>query len=621
MSEFQINNSKHVKTNIHLQSSESYAQSTKLNSLWQKGFTPNENFKGLMLEKADTPFSIIVNTPVNKKELAEFIQETGIEPQWSDDFAEAVKTQNELAVLKELASLKNKNGERLYDSFQLYQFTGKHSAKKLDLAKKFYKENPEFTNNVYNGFLINYMVNNNISKADEAYYIKHALLANKIRSVNSVNLEDKRLTALLQAADGNEKIQNASLKAFASISELNDNQFQQLLNKIKLEGDADTQQIKTEENFSVNLALINLVKDKELQTSLNKINITLRNSPEELRKIKEITVGLTNFNGDAKVLSEIKKELLEIANSNEKLTEKADRIKLLEKIVNFNNYVNDGSEIFQTREQKYILKELQTKYHDYKTVLQVKNIQKIKEMPDALISNRAQDFLEQVKLAPLKEFISENANDEFSDYLYENYYLKNQPKAAQPLLNQINSKYGTKVFLADIDKEFDIQESLKYIDKELAKWQKASSGRAVLPKTLDMNSMDYHFINNNTVIGYAANSKYHKDFNNDIKIKTAANLEKTLRHELTHLNDTKAGTNEDFMPDEDLIRKELSGAGLSEGLIDYALKSRDELVAVAAEGNPDYYSEQFKETLINLGLPDWLFKLYDAGQNSPKYSF
>lgn len=130
MSEFQINNSKHVKTNIHLQSSESYAQSTKLNSLWQKGFTPNENFKGLMLEKADTPFSIIVNTPVNKKELAEFIQETGIEPQWSDDFAEAVKTQNELAVLKELASLKNKNGERLYDSFQLYQFTGKHSAKK-----------------------------------------------------------------------------------------------------------------------------------------------------------------------------------------------------------------------------------------------------------------------------------------------------------------------------------------------------------------------------------------------------------------------------------------------------------------------------------------------------------
>lgn len=136
-----------------------------------------------------------------------------------------------------------------------------------------------------------------------------------------------------------------------------------------------------------------------------------------------------------------------------------------------------------------------------------------------------------------------------------------------------------------------------------------------------MNSMDYHFINNNTVIGYAANSKYHKDFHNDIKIKTATNLEKTLRHELTHLNDTKAGTNEDFMPDEDLIRKELSGAGLSEGLIDYALKSRDELVAVAAEGNPDYYSEQFKETLINLGLPDWLFKLYDAGQNSPKYSF
>ena len=87
----------------------------------------------------------------------------------------------------------------------------------------------------------------------------------------------------------------------------------------------------------------------------------------------------------------------------------------------------------------------------------VSDIQKIKEMTDALISNRAMDFLEQVKLAQLKEFICENANDEFSNYLYENYYVKNQPEAAQPLLNQINSKYGAKVFLADIDKEFDIQ--------------------------------------------------------------------------------------------------------------------------------------------------------------------
>lgn len=114
----------------------------------------------------------------------------------------------------------------------------------------------------------------------------------------------------------------------------------------------------------------------------------------------------------------------------------------------------------------------------------MKNIQKIKEMPDALISNRAMDFLEQVKLAPLKEFISENANDEFSNYLYENYYVKNQPEAAQPLLNQINSKYGAKVFLADIDKEFDIQESLKYIDKELAKWQKPAAEGQFYPKLL-----------------------------------------------------------------------------------------------------------------------------------------
>lgn len=145
------------------------------NSLWENaGFEKDSFIKGLFVEKAPTPFSKIANTPVNKKELADFVENINVETQWRDDFSSAVKTQNDLAVLKELALLKNKNGERLYDSFQIFQFTGENGAKKLELAKRFLKENPEYTYNNYNMPLINYIVKNNCSEDEIKAIIKNA---------------------------------------------------------------------------------------------------------------------------------------------------------------------------------------------------------------------------------------------------------------------------------------------------------------------------------------------------------------------------------------------------------------------------------------------------------------
>ena len=43
--------------------------------------------------------------------------------------------------------------------------------------------------------------------------------------------------------------------------------------------------------------------------------------------------------------------------------------------------------------------------------------------------------------------------------------------------------------------------------------------------------------------------------------------------------------------------------------IEYAYTNRAEFIAVAAQGNPKAYSEEFKQVLIDLGMPEWFFNI------------
>lgn len=103
-----------------------------------------------------------------------FLKELAVSRAWADDFANQIKTEEDFEILKAAAELKNHKGERLYDNFQLYQFLSDDKERKLALAEKFLRENPEFTIKNYNMPVINYIIKNNLSDEEVENVIKNA---------------------------------------------------------------------------------------------------------------------------------------------------------------------------------------------------------------------------------------------------------------------------------------------------------------------------------------------------------------------------------------------------------------------------------------------------------------
>ena len=79
-----------------------------------------------------------------------------------------------------------------------------------------------------------------------------------------------------------------------------------------------------------------------------------------------------------------------------------------------------------------------------------------------------------------------------------------------------------------------------------------------------------------------------------------------------HTNDLKF--NDETIKFDEVLQscnyaEELKNAGLSDFYINYAGTDKREFIAVAAQGDMSKYSAEFKETLINLGMPEWLFNV------------
>ena len=91
----------------------------------------------------------------------------------------------------------------------------------------------------------------------------------------------------------------------------------------------------------------------------------------------------------------------------------------------------------------------------------------------------------------------------------------------------------------------------------------------------------------------------------------------TLRHELMHANDKKRdaeggiinGVDFDKIQKSKEFRNEYLNAGVPADLADYAKTNKSEFLAVAAQGQFSKYSEKFKNVLVKLGMPEWVFKL------------
>ena len=215
---------------------------------------------------------------------------------------------------------------------------------------------------------------------------------------------------------------------------------------------------------------------------------------------------------------------------------------------------------------------------------------------------------------------------EFSDYLYENYYLKNIKKdihvsdVALEKCKEINNKYGTKIFLsAD---SADCEASLNAVQNEFEAWNGAGRFCVKYPRTIDFSLAKQNWYDSDATYGVGRAAATTNNLCETISFAKMSKeaVKRSIRHEMTHLNDNNAGATynlsniKDSSPlremfEQQLFKEELVNAGIPESHVSYAYNNTAEFIAVASEGDFSKYSEEFKKLLIALGMPVWEINL------------
>ena len=253
---------------------------------------------------------------------------------------------------------------------------------------------------------------------------------------------------------------------------------------------------------------------------------------------------------------------------------------------------------------------------------------------------RMVDFEESMKNERLRTFLNDeygltgattgyNHTKEFDDFLYKEYYLKRirSYDDVEKTLSVINDEFGTKVFLPHKTSD----ETADDVLREFYAWNKAGGKDVNWERTLSFDDYDtglwnksYHSGSMRGAAGYANPENYIVIRAEYLKVDEKYPV---LRHEKMHINDLcvdfmgrckefgKFGKKQEYdftegskiLKEKIWYRDEFRKAGISEYHIDYAYTNRAEFLAVAAEGDPKAYSDEFKQVLIDLGMPDWFF--------------
>lgn len=248
------------------------------------------------------------------------------------------------------------------------------------------------------------------------------------------------------------------------------------------------------------------------------------------------------------------------------------------------------------------------------------------------------DFRAESRIDRLKTFCKEEPHNELSNHFYNEYYLKSDlvPEQVKDKCSEINKKFGVKVFLSS-DHSQDWA-TLNYIEKEFAEWEKASEGQARKPAILDLSTIKRRYIDNEWVYGQSASAGCASRKEISINGSNFTSVSYALRHELTHINSLSKAANinkkyslNEIMPKKEILnnkgkkisvpdfknckhKQEFFNAGLSKKHTEYAYNNPEEFIAVASEGDMSKYSPEFKQLLIDFGMPEWMFKMKSSDE-------
>ena len=247
------------------------------------------------------------------------------------------------------------------------------------------------------------------------------------------------------------------------------------------------------------------------------------------------------------------------------------------------------------------------------------------------------DIRQNEKMSSAIEYMSKYPNNEMSEKLYSNYIqnrFANNPEFAAKL-NNINKEYGVKIIVPSKYSTNSMVETTNYVEAVLAEFKNASNGQAKLPPVIDFGTAKpYWYSTKGTFgMGMGANAVQHGEtgslgFHN-MDEKT---VKQSLKHELTHANDLGVAKDaqakhnfDEIFPRKTIVEygkmkeipdiskakyaDEFRAAGLPEDKILYAHNNPQEYIAVASEGDISKYSEEFKQVLIVLGMPEWRFRM------------
>jgi len=530
-------------------------------------------------------------------------------------------------------------------------------------------ENPELYNILVNSKDANgnYRIScDNSSRLDFNYSLSEGYRANKERLLKLLNAQDSDGNYLIQTDEiiefcsDKEKLEFLSKFSDEVLDKMTKEKgLFELFHKIQsdywvdahiLEGLYDKDAIVNFFNENINKMSI-----QELETECEKISakfqykVSLKNEYEDVAWLyfDEVDKFIDNnsidkikyvFESNVDLLKYIKRDfadsILEDINHTKSFVKDEKMLNIINSMLEKANSQTYGDKIKTLKEAQYITDIYNNLTGNYVTFHRASSLNKTPyykelleffdktnpELAKALrngdMSNLSQDFREEMRVTMLVEYCkNNNSSPEIANHLYNETYLKstNLPKNLQDKLVELNTKYDIKVFISK--DHTDLEKVLDYIDEELTRWQKTSGGKAKIPPTLDLLTSKADYYDKTSAYGQGVAAGFCESSTSGAVSINGVNLERVkyaLRHEITHANDKKLLSE---FPDDvgyknkTKYRDEFRKVGIPEKHIDYAYNNPKEFIAVAAEGDLSQYSPEFKQVLIDFGMPKWLFEL------------